>query len=69
MTPQVWLITGTKSGFGAEFVKALLSRRDKVIATERSTSKIAHFENTGASILKLDLFAEQATFNKIAMDR
>jgi NAD(P)-dependent dehydrogenase (short-subunit alcohol dehydrogenase family) len=68
MASQVWLITGTTSGFGAEFVKKLLARGDKVIATARNTSKIAHFKDAGASILKLDLFSEQATFDKVAAD-
>lgn len=66
MAPQVWLITGTTSGFGAEFVKNLLSRGDKVIATARNTSKIVHLEKEGAAVLKLDLESEQAEFNKQA---
>lgn len=66
MAPQVWLITGTTSGFGAQFVKVLLAKGDKVIATARDTSKIAHFKEAGASILKLDLFAEQTAFDKVA---
>ncbi|KZL68039.1 short-chain oxidoreductase [Colletotrichum tofieldiae] len=66
MAPLVWLITGSTSGFGAEFVKALLTRGEKVIATARDTSKIAHFEKAGAAVLKLDLIADQTDFNKIA---
>ncbi|CZR57759.1 related to ketoreductases [Phialocephala subalpina] len=68
MAPQVWLITGTTSGFGAEFVKKLLAKGHKVIATARNTSKIAHFKEAGASILALDLFSEQVTFDKVAAD-
>ena len=68
MSPQVWLITGTTSGFGAEFVKNLLAKGDKVIATARDTSKIAHFKDAGASILKLDLLSEQTVFDKVAAD-
>ncbi|KAF7919858.1 hypothetical protein EAE99_008403 [Botrytis elliptica] len=66
MAPQVWLITGTTSGFGAEFVMNLFSRGDKVIATARNISKIAHLEKQGAAVLKLDLESEQAEFNKQA---
>lgn len=66
MAPQVWLITGTTSGFGAEFVKILLAKGDKVIATARDITKISHFHEAGASTLKLDLFDDQATFNKVA---
>lgn len=68
MAPQVWLITGTTSGFGAEFVKSLLAKGDKVIATARNINKISHLKEAGASILELDLFSEQATFNQIAAD-
>lgn len=68
MPSQVWLITGTTSGFGAAFVKKLLAKGDKVIATARDTSKIAHFKDAGASTLKLDLFSEQAVLDKVAAD-
>lgn len=66
MASLVWLITGSTSGFGAEFVKRLLAKGDKVIATARNTSKIAHLQEAGAAILKLDLTADQADFDKLA---
>ncbi|KAH7358313.1 hypothetical protein B0T11DRAFT_354967 [Plectosphaerella cucumerina] len=66
MAPRVWLITGSSVGFGAEFVKALLAAGEKVIATARNTSSIEHFREAGASILKLDLTASQADFDKLA---
>jgi NADP-dependent 3-hydroxy acid dehydrogenase YdfG len=66
MAPLVWLITGSTSGFGAEFVKALLAKGDKVIATARDTSKISKFREAGAAILKLDLIADQANFDRVA---
>ncbi|KAE9366309.1 oxidoreductase,short chain dehydrogenase-like protein [Stipitochalara longipes BDJ] len=66
MAPQVWLITGTTSGFGLAFVKNLLARGDKVIATARNTEKISHLQKAGAAILKLDLADDQAEFNKQA---
>ncbi|PVH82871.1 oxidoreductase,short chain dehydrogenase-like protein [Cadophora sp. DSE1049] len=68
MASQVWLITGTTSGFGAEFVKILLAKGDKVIATARDIAKISHFKDAGASTLKLDLLADQAAFDKAAAD-
>ncbi|KAH7371175.1 oxidoreductase,short chain dehydrogenase-like protein [Pyrenochaeta sp. MPI-SDFR-AT-0127] len=68
MSSQVWLITGTTSGFGAEFVKKLLAKGDKVIATARDTSKIEHLKNASVSILKLDLFSEQAVLDQVAAD-
>lgn len=57
MSSRVWLITGTSSGFGAEFVKAALSRGDNVIATARNAERIAHLEELGASIMQLDVTA------------
>jgi len=66
MAPRVWLITGSSTGFGAEFVKALLAAGDKVIATARNTSSIEHFKEAGASILKLDLTSRQSEFDKLA---
>ena len=51
----VWLITGTSSGLGAQFVHTILARGDKVIATARSVDKIRHLESAGASVLQLDL--------------
>ncbi|KAH7413242.1 oxidoreductase,short chain dehydrogenase-like protein [Cadophora sp. MPI-SDFR-AT-0126] len=68
MASQVWLITGTTSGFGAEFVKILLAKGDKVIATARDLAKISHFKDAGASTLKLDLLTDQAAFDKLAAD-
>ncbi|EHL01831.1 putative NADP-dependent dehydrogenase in aabA 3'region [Glarea lozoyensis 74030] len=64
MASRVWLITGTTSGFGAEFVKNLLARGDKVIATARDTSKIKHFSSQGAATLELDLSADQSALNQ-----
>jgi NADP-dependent 3-hydroxy acid dehydrogenase YdfG len=64
--PQVWLITGTSSGFGAAFVKNLLERGDKVIATARTLSKIAHLEELGAAILQLDVTNSPAELEKAA---
>ncbi|KAJ4146737.1 hypothetical protein NW765_016661 [Fusarium oxysporum] len=66
MTPLVWLITGSSTGFGAEFVKALLAAGDKVIATARNPTSIKHLQKAGASVLKLDLTASQADFDQLA---
>jgi short-subunit dehydrogenase len=64
MASRVWLITGTTSEFGAEFVKNLLARGDKVITTARDTSKIKHFSSQGAATLKLDLSTDQSALNQ-----
>jgi NADP-dependent 3-hydroxy acid dehydrogenase YdfG len=66
--PQVWLITGTSSGFGAALVQNLLVRGDKVIATARSLSKIEHFETLCAATLQLDVTASTAELENIAKE-
>lgn len=62
----VWIITGTSSGFGTEFVKQSLARGDKVIATARDISKIVHLEQAGAATLALDVTATQADLDQKA---
>lgn len=59
MSSQVWVITGTSSGFGAEFVKAALAHGDKVIATARNEERIAHLRDLGAKTMQLDVTAPQ----------
>ncbi|KAL4789851.1 hypothetical protein BDV19DRAFT_382808 [Aspergillus venezuelensis] len=60
-----WLITGTTSGFGREFVSQLLARGDKVIATARKVAKIADLKNLGANVavLELDVTSSQSELN------
>lgn len=65
---QVWLITGASSGFGTEFVKQLLNRGDKVIATARTISKIDHLKDCGAAVLQLDITASQAALDAKAKE-
>jgi D-arabinose 1-dehydrogenase-like Zn-dependent alcohol dehydrogenase len=67
-TALVWLITGPSSGFRHEFVKQILARGDKVIATTRSLSKIQHLKETGADIMTLDVTFPQATLDAIAAE-
>jgi len=52
---RVWLVTGANSGFGSEFVKQILARGDKVIATGRNPAKLSVLANTGAHLLTLDV--------------
>lgn len=40
MTPRVFFITGTSTGFGQELTKIAISRGDKVCATARNSSKL-----------------------------
>ncbi|KAL4738083.1 hypothetical protein BDV11DRAFT_216243 [Aspergillus similis] len=66
--PLVWLITGTSSGFGREFVVQLLSRGDKVIATARNISRIFDLRQLGPDVvtLELDVTASQKELNEKA---
>ncbi|KAH6616846.1 oxidoreductase,short chain dehydrogenase-like protein [Boeremia exigua] len=66
--PQVWLITGASTGFGAALVKSLLVRGEKVIATARTLSKIEHLGKLGAATLQLDVTASTAELEKIARE-
>ncbi|RYP22087.1 hypothetical protein DL765_001846 [Monosporascus sp. GIB2] len=59
--PQTWLITGCSTGFGEQFVRQLRASGDNVIAAGRNAqTKLAHLEDTGASILELDVSAPPA---------
>ncbi|KAL9042851.1 MAG: hypothetical protein Q9214_003667 [Letrouitia sp. 1 TL-2023] len=59
MAPLTWLVTGCSSGFGEQFVHAILARGDKVIATGRHASaRLQHLAVTGAAILDLDVSTE-----------
>lgn len=59
--PQLtWLITGCSSGLGEAFARELLSRGEKVIATARSSSRLAELKEAGAAVLDLDVTAPQA---------
>lgn len=54
MAPQVFFITGTSTGFGAELVKKCLAEGDKVIATARNSSKLKFDGTTKDNFLAVD---------------
>jgi len=57
-TRKTWLVTGCSSGFGELFVRKLRASGENVIATGRNAKvKLAHLEDTGATILDLDVTA------------
>ncbi|KAK5997681.1 putative oxidoreductase YusZ [Cladobotryum mycophilum] len=64
MAPLVWLVTGCSSGFGEVFVRQILERGDKIIATARRPDSIEHLKKTGVATLKLDVTDDQATINE-----
>ncbi|KAF2165603.1 hypothetical protein M409DRAFT_67006 [Zasmidium cellare ATCC 36951] len=55
MSQQVWLVTGCSSGFGEQFIKTILERGDKAIATARKIDSIKHLADLGAATLQLDM--------------
>lgn len=56
----VWLVTGCSSGIGEAFVREILARGDKVIATGRNADvKLAKLKDTGAAVLDLDVTSTQ----------
>lgn len=55
MSQQVWLVTGCSSGFGEQFIKTIIERGDKAIATARRIESIKHLADLGAATLQLDM--------------
>lgn len=49
MSPATWIIVGATCGIGLEFVRQLLHRGERVIATVRSTSKASQLWTLTAS--------------------
>ncbi|KAJ3046494.1 hypothetical protein HK097_000810 [Rhizophlyctis rosea] len=64
-TENVWLITGTSSGFGRELTLQVLARGDKVIATARDTSKLSDLVSKGAHALTLDVTSPPEQIQKV----
>lgn len=59
MSPQVWLITGASSGFGAHLAEGALKAGHRVIATARNPTKAAQdypqITSLGGKWLQLDV--------------
>ena len=69
MPQQTWLVTGCSSGFGEVFVRQILSRGDRAIATCRGdTSRLASLKDLGAAVLSLDVTAPQEEINRIVQE-
>ena len=54
MAPQVFLITGTSTGFGYYYVEKCLKEGDKVVATARNSSKLSFPTATKDNFLAVD---------------
>ncbi|EIM20504.1 hypothetical protein WALSEDRAFT_47632 [Wallemia mellicola CBS 633.66] len=64
--PDLFLITGTSTGFGSGLVLQLNAQGRKVIATARNVEKIRDFEQLEhMSILKLDISSSQEEVARI----
>lgn len=50
--PLVWFVTGCSSGFGASFIKAILKRGDKAIATARNVDSLKELASLGAATMQ-----------------
>ena len=63
--PQLtWLVTGCSSGFGENFVHAIVARGDRVIATARNAAeRLQPAKDIGAALLDLDITAPQAVLD------
>lgn len=55
MSPRVFFITGTSTGFGAELVKVVLRKGDYVVATARNSLKLSFPEASSSNSLLVDL--------------
>ena len=54
MSPEVFFITGTSTGFGYELVRYCLAQGDKVVATARNSSKLKFEGTTKDNYLAVD---------------
>ncbi|KAK3114707.1 hypothetical protein LTR53_006718 [Teratosphaeriaceae sp. CCFEE 6253] len=56
--PQLtWLVTGCSTGFGEQFIRAILARGDRAIATARNVASLQPLADLGAATLQLDVTA------------
>ncbi|TKA82689.1 hypothetical protein B0A55_01492 [Friedmanniomyces simplex] len=69
MAPQVFLITGTSTGFGNELVKKCLAEGDKVVATARNSSKLKFDHTTKDNFLAIDLDVTEQKSIDTAFDK
>jgi NAD(P)-dependent dehydrogenase (short-subunit alcohol dehydrogenase family) len=65
--PQLrWLVTGCSSGLGETFVRSILARGDKVIATARGDpERLSSLKEAGAETVSLDVTATPSDIQAI----
>lgn len=61
----VWLITGCSTGFGQALTREVLARGDLAIATARKLADLEPLRAEGATVLQLDVTAEQDKLNAV----
>ncbi|PVI02402.1 NAD(P)-binding protein [Periconia macrospinosa] len=68
--PQLtWLITGCTSGLGEAFVRGIIARGDKVIATTRGdVSRISTLAEAGAKTFSLDVTAPRSEIDAVVQN-
>lgn len=64
----VWFITAASSGFGKYIALEALSRGHKVVASARSTSRIADLKEAGADTVALDVTWPLSEIEKLAKE-
>ena len=55
MAPRVFLITGTSTGFGKEYVEEILAKGDYAAATARNSSKLSFKGGNDKNLFLVDL--------------
>jgi NAD(P)-dependent dehydrogenase (short-subunit alcohol dehydrogenase family) len=55
MAPRVFLVTGTSTGFGKEYVQEILAKGDYVAATARKSSSLSFEGSNDKNLLLVDL--------------
>jgi NAD(P)-dependent dehydrogenase (short-subunit alcohol dehydrogenase family) len=65
--PQLrWLVTGCSSGLGETFVRSILARGDKVVATARGNpGRLSFLKEAGAETISLDVTATPADIQAV----
>ena len=67
--PLTWLITGCTSGLGEAFVRGIVARGDKVIATTRGdVSRISALAEAGAKTFSLDVTAPKSEIDAVVQN-
>ena len=61
---RVWLITGCSSGLGQEIATAALAYGDRVVATARDPTKLQELQSRGATVVALDVLADDGELKK-----